>query len=99
MKRIVLTLAFLLGAVPAQAADAAPGYPAHTIPNTLLRALPKNADGRSYQLHIHLPASFAKEPKRRYPVLYMTDGYWDFATIVSSYNNLAYDKVVPEFIT
>ena len=100
MKHIVLTLAFLFGALQAQAADPAPAtYPAHTLPNTLLRALPKNADGRSYQLHIHLPASFANEPKRRYPVLYVTDGYWDFATIVASYNNLAYDKVVPEFIT
>jgi uncharacterized protein len=31
-------------------------------------------------------------------VLYVTDGYWDFATVVSSYNNLVYDQVVPEFI-
>lgn len=98
MKRTILTLALLIGAVHAQAADTAPAYPAHSIPGSLLRALPKNADGRSYQLHIHLPASFANEPKRRYPVLYVTDGYWDFATIVASYNNLAYDKVVPEFI-
>jgi predicted alpha/beta superfamily hydrolase len=98
MKRIVLTLAFLFGAIHAQAADPAPVYPAHTIPNTLLRALPRNADGRAYQLHIHLPASFAKEPKRRYPVLYVTDGYWDFQTVISSYNNKVYDKVVPEFI-
>ncbi|HEY0953723.1 MAG TPA: alpha/beta hydrolase-fold protein [Roseateles sp.] len=98
MKRIVLTLAFLFGAVHAQAADPAPAYPAHSIPGSLLRALPKNADGRSYQLHIHLPGSFAKEPTRRYPVLYVTDGYWDFATVVASYNNLNYDKVVPEFI-
>jgi predicted alpha/beta superfamily hydrolase len=102
MKQIVLTLALLgtaLHAPVALAADA-PTVPApHSIANTLLRALPKNADGRSYQLHIHLPASFAKEPKRRYPVLYVTDGYWDFPTVVSSYNNLNYDKVVPEFIT
>ncbi|RYE97700.1 MAG: alpha/beta hydrolase [Oxalobacteraceae bacterium] len=106
MKRFVLTLAFLFTAMqaPAQTApqaapQVAPTYPPHTVPNTLLRALPKNADGRSYQLHIHLPESYAKDPKRRYPVLYVTDGYWDFATIVASYNNLAYDKVVPEFIT
>lgn len=98
MKRLVLTLAFLFSALQAQAADPAPTYPPHTVPSTLLRALPKNADGRSYQLHIHLPGSFAKTPGRRYPVLYVTDGYWDFATIVASYNNLAYDKVVPEFI-
>ncbi|MGQ3053122.1 MAG: alpha/beta hydrolase [Roseateles sp.] len=99
MKRILLTLAFLFSALQAHAADPAPAYPAHTVPGSLLRALPKNADGRTYQLHIHLPASFAKEPQRRYPVLYVTDGYWDFATVVSSYNNLNYDKVVPEFIT
>ncbi|MFG6486590.1 alpha/beta hydrolase [Roseateles sp. BYS78W] len=99
MKRLVLTLALVFGALQAQAADPAPAYPPHSIPNTLLRALPKNANGRTYQLHIHLPASFAKEPGRRYPVLYVTDGYWDFPTVVSSYNNLNYDKVVPEFIT
>ncbi|MDR7297212.1 putative alpha/beta superfamily hydrolase [Pelomonas aquatica] len=102
MKRFVLNLTFLLSALPAAsawAADAVPAYPPHAIGNSLLRALPKNADGRSYQLHIHLPASYAKEPKRRYPVLYVTDGYWDFPTVVSSYNNLNYDKVVPEFIT
>jgi uncharacterized protein len=99
MKRIVLPLAFLFSALQAQAADPAPAYPAHTIPNTQLRALAKNADGRTYQLHIHLPATFTTEPKRRYPVLYVTDGYWDFATVVASYNNLNYDKVVPEFIT
>ncbi|RZJ06884.1 MAG: alpha/beta hydrolase [Rubrivivax sp.] len=98
MKRIVLTLAILFSGL-AQAADPAPAYPAHTVPNTQLRALPKNADGRAYQLHIHLPESFGKEPNRRYPVLYVTDGYWDFATIVASYSNLVYDKVVPEFIT
>jgi predicted alpha/beta superfamily hydrolase len=97
MKRIVLSLALLFSALLAQA-QTAPSYPPHSIPNTLLRALPKSADGRSYQLHIHLPASFAKEPKRRYPVLYVTDGYWDFPTVVSSYNNLVYDKVLPEFL-
>ena len=95
MKRFVLTWALFFTALQAPAQTA---YPPHTIPNTQLRALAKNADGRSYQLHIHLPGSFAKEPKRRYPVLYVTDGYWDFATVVSSYNNLNYDKVVPEFI-
>jgi predicted alpha/beta superfamily hydrolase len=97
MKRFVLTLALLFTALQAPA-DPAAAPPPHSLANTLLRALPKNADGRSYQLHIHLPASFAKEPTRRYPVLYLTDGYWDFPTVVSSYNNLVYDKVLPEFV-
>ena len=86
MKRLVLTLAFLCSSLGAQAADPAPAYPAHTVPNTQLRALPKNADGRTYQLHINLPESCGTDPKRRYPVLYVTDGYWDFATIVASYS-------------
>jgi len=97
MKRRALILSLTLAAA-AHAQTAPVAYTPHTVPNTLLRALPKNADGRTYQLHIHLPGSFAKEPQRRYPVLYVTDGYWDFATVVASYNNLNYDKVVPEFI-
>ena len=96
MKRFVLILSLILS--PMTHADAPAVYPPRSIPNTQLRALPTNADGRSYQLHIHLPASFAKEPKRRYPVLYVTDGYWDFATVVASYDNMVYDKVLPEFI-
>ncbi len=90
----LLTMLFAAGPVRAQ-----PAYPPHAISNSLLRALPvNNADGRRYQLHIHLPASFASEPKRRYPVLYLTDGYWDFPTVVASYDNMVYDKVLPEFI-
>lgn len=96
MKSLLVTLALLSALLPAQAEGPAP-VP-HTVPNTQLRVLPRNADGRQYQLHVHLPASFSKAPGRRYPVLYVTDGYWDFATVVSSYNNLAYDRVVPEFI-
>lgn len=79
-------------------AHAAPAYPPHTIGHSLLRPLPPTADGRRYQLHIHLPASFEREPQRRYPVLYVTDGYWDFPGIVSTYNALVYDEVVPEMI-
>jgi len=94
MKRFVLILGLILSSMT----QANPWSP-HSLPDTHVRALARNADGRSYQLHIHLPASHAREPQRRYPVLYVTDGYWDFATVVASYNNLAYDQVVPEFIT
>jgi uncharacterized protein len=73
-------------------------YPAHTIQGTELRVLPPTAQGRAYQLHIALPASYAKEPNKRYPVLFVTDGYWDFATIQSSYGGLVYDRVVPELL-
>jgi predicted alpha/beta superfamily hydrolase len=84
----------------ARAADAvAQIFPAHTIPNSQLRVLPVNAAGRHYQLHIGLPASYYKEPNRRYPVVFVTDAYWDFAKITAIHGSLVYDKVVPEFIT
>jgi hypothetical protein len=65
---------------------------------TELRVLPPTAKGRAYQLHVALPASYSKETERRYPALFVTDGYWDFATIQSSIGNLVYDRVVPDFI-
>jgi predicted alpha/beta superfamily hydrolase len=95
MKCIALALVLLSGALQAQPAQ---GYPPHVVPRTQLRVLPRTAEGRSYQLHIHLPASFAREPQRRYPVLYVTDGYWDFTTLINAYNSKVADRVVPEFI-
>ncbi|MCE4553755.1 alpha/beta hydrolase [Roseateles cellulosilyticus] len=97
MKRLALSLALALGALPALAAPA-PVYPPHVVPRTQLRVLPPTPEGRHYQLHVHLPASFAREPQRRYPVLYVTDGYWDFTTFINAYNSKVADRVVPEFI-
>lgn len=97
MKRIALALAVVFGALQA-AAQPPPGHPPHVVPRTQLRVLPKTPEGRSYQLHIHLPASFAREPQRRYPVLFVTDGYWDFTTLINAYNSKVADRVVPEFI-
>lgn len=98
MHRRLLILSLVLTAMaPTHAAPPSPALP-HSLPGTQLRVLPPTPEGRHYQLHIHLPASFSKEPRRRYPVLYVTDAYWDFATVVASYGNLVYDRVVPEFI-
>jgi predicted alpha/beta superfamily hydrolase len=87
--------AFFAGAT--RAAEAA--LPPHIIPGSQLRVLPHAVAGRQYQLHIGLPGSYAKEPARHYPVVYVTDGYWDFQKITSIEGSLVYDKVVPEFIT
>lgn len=89
----VLTFALVAGALPA-----AESFPPHTIPNSQLRVLPINAAGRHYQLHIGLPASYATDTAKRYPVLYVTDGYWDFEKMVAIRGSLVFDKVVPEFI-
>lgn len=98
-----ITLALLFAASIAAAADAPsapPGsdYPPHTIGNSQLRVLNTAADGRVYQLHIGLPPSYAKQPNKKYPVVYITDGYWDFQKLAAIRAVLVNDKVVPEFI-
>jgi predicted alpha/beta superfamily hydrolase len=100
VKPLSASLSLLVGAcAPIGAAEpAAPTFPPFTIVNSQLRVLPQPINGRHYQLQVGLPASYASEPTRRYLVLYVTDGYWDFPTIQTSYNNLIYDRAVPEFI-
>jgi predicted alpha/beta superfamily hydrolase len=82
----------------ALAAEKPPSYPPHTIPGSELRVLPVDAAGRHYQLSVGLPASYTKETGRRYPVVYVTDGYWDFEKLDAIRGALVFDKVVPEFI-
>jgi predicted alpha/beta superfamily hydrolase len=95
---VLVTSALLTGRL--SGAESAPTtFPAHTIANSELRVLPRNAAGRQYQLHIGLPASYRQEPQRHYPVVFVTDAYWDFAKISTAEGSLFYDKVAPEFIT
>jgi predicted alpha/beta superfamily hydrolase len=42
--------------------------------------------------------SYAKEPGKRYPVVFVTDGYWDFQKLTALHGPLVYDKYAPEFI-
>lgn len=63
-----------------------------------MRVLPRNAHGRHYQIHVGLPESHGKDAARRYPVVYVTDGYWDFEKLAAIRGTLVYDRVVPEFI-
>jgi len=79
-------------------AQSDPPYPPHAIPGSELRVLPVDEAGRHYQLSIGLPASYAEEASRRYPVVYVTDGYWDFQKLDAIRGALVFDKVVPEFI-
>lgn len=97
MRRAILGMALLVAGIgPAAAQQPLPGY---TISNSQTRILPVTAKGRHYQLYIGLPESYGKVPGKRYPVLYVTDGYWDFPKITSMEGGLSYDRVVPEFIT
>ncbi len=97
MKRL-LTFWTAWMAVTLTAAASAPKFPPHLIPNSELRALPPNVHGRSYQLHVGLPGSYREQPARRYPVVFVTDAYWDFQKIDAIRGSLVYDRLVPEFI-
>jgi len=86
----------LILAASAAAADSSPVR--YSIPNSEVRVLPRNANGRQYELIVGLPESYAKNPDRRYPVVYATDGYWDFQKLTEVQGCLVYDKYSPEFI-
>jgi len=82
---------------PLQAGDP-PKYPEYVLGGTEVRTLPRSANGRDYQLYVALPNSYRANPDRKYPVVFMTDGYWAFTRMVGLYGSLVYDKVVPEYI-
>lgn len=97
MKVRAWILVLAVAAVPAFAADASQ-LPGFVIPRSEVRTLPVNAAGRHYALSIGLPASYATEPGKRYPVVYVTDGYWDFHKLTAIHGPLVYDRYSPEFI-
>lgn len=100
MPRLSLPLALLLVAGAAFAADPAPAppYPPFTLPRTEVRDLPFTGPGRQYQIQIGLPGSYATKPRQHYPVVFVTDGYWDFPIICCFLGNFVYDRVAPECI-
>jgi predicted alpha/beta superfamily hydrolase len=92
--------------VEASSTEAAePGRPAPApraqklvIKNSELVELHSEQTERDYEIIVGLPESYAKEPERRYPVLYLLDGQWDFNLINALSGGLRYDKVAPEFL-
>ncbi len=91
-------LALAVMSVPGMAADKAK-LPAYSIPGSVVHTLPVNAAGRHYALFVHVPGEYAQNPDKRYPVVYVTDGYWDFMKLVAVQGALSYDKYAPPFIT
>ena len=95
-----LTILALLaaGLLRAEAPPAVPAYPPFTVPGTEVRVLPRTRPDRLYELQIALPASFHDHPEKRYPVVFVTDGYWDFTTVVATVGNMVYGKNLPEML-
>lgn len=70
------------------------------LPKAETRALPQPAaNGRDYVLYVSFPLSYdTAGPDRRYPVVYVCDGYWDFPLVASVADFVRRDGHVPETI-
>ena len=96
LKICVLLFALLAGSVSSALADPAPKQ--FVIANSEIVPIKSKITGRDHELVVLLPASYAANPQKTYPVLYYLDAYWDTPLLVSTYGNLVYDNEVPEFI-
>lgn len=54
--------------------------------------------GRTYDLYIRKPADYEKIKDKKYPVLYLLDGQWDFKLLDSVIGGLVYDKWMPDIL-
>lgn len=95
--RVLIFLSALVAAAGTWAQTPPP--PAkYVIETSELRALPRAANGNRYLLHIALPSDYAKQPDKRYPVLYTCDGNWSFTLLCGLYGGLLYDRAIPDYI-
>lgn len=101
-RSIALIFTFFLGlgfAFSQTSSDTKPQtFPKVTIGGSQLRTMKSASTGRNYDLYIHLPSDYDKNTAKKYPVLYILDGQWDFKLMDSVLGGLVYDKFVPEII-
>jgi len=69
-----------------------------TLPGTEVRQFESSATGQSYDLYIRIPEEYEQNQAKKYPILYLLDGQWDFKLLDSIYGGLLYDGFVPEMI-
>jgi len=88
-----LFLLLLLTHLALRGADAAPAV---TLPHTEHRTLASARIGQTYDLFVSLPEDYATSG-RRYPVLFVLDG-WHFPFMASLQNNNVYSERMPPVI-
>lgn len=101
---IALALAAIVGAVWANEGNEVPAQRGVGLPYELMGTevhdLPDAARGVGYQIFVALPASYAENPQRSYPVVYVTDADYGFAMLRSIGRRLnGAGPRVQEFIT
>ena len=100
---ITLTAGFGLATIPAKAQSIPKIQPGEGRPYEIADSevwdVPDPVSRRGYQVFVALPPSYAKEPQRRYPVLYVTDADYAFPIIRQISRRLNLDGPrVEEFI-
>src|SRR5512142_1649929 len=79
-------------------AQEAQKFPKVGIDGSQVRSMHSQETGRDYDLYIHVPAEAEKDKNKKYPVVYILDGQWDFKLMDSVRGGLAYDKFVPQML-
>lgn len=95
---VCLLVLLIMCTQPAARAQNAQPLPRVTIPGSEMRSLKSANTGRTYDLYIHVPGTNAQNREKKFPVLYVLDGQWDFKLLDSVCGGLVYDKFVPEMI-
>lgn len=72
--------------------------PLVTIPNTEAHLLKSRHTGREYRVSIALPESYAADPQKAYPALYLVDANLVFGTCINTARLMAMSFEVPELI-
>ena len=88
----------ILLAMTANAQAARRPYPPVTVARSELRTLTSAIAGRDYDIQVLLPNNFERDSTRRYPVLVVLDGQWDFKLVASIQGGLLYDKYTPDIL-
>jgi predicted alpha/beta superfamily hydrolase len=95
MKRITFFLLICAAFTAADIFAQSEKFPPVVIPGAHIRTLKSKETGRVYDLYFQLPEM---RSGKKYPVLFVLDGQWDFKLLDSVYGGLHYDKFVPEMI-
>ncbi len=72
----------------------------YQMPKAEVRALPQtSSNGRDYIVYVSFPLTYeTSPPARRYPVIYLCDGYWDFPPVAYVADYIRRDGHAPEAI-
>jgi predicted alpha/beta superfamily hydrolase len=92
---LALSIGFMSFTLPASAQQPSRQF---VLGNTQIIPVQSKSTGKAHELVVVLPASYASNPGKTYPVLYYLDAYWDTPLLTATYGNLIYDNATPEFI-